>query len=461
MRARLPLTLAALIAFVALAATVALAVYFASVDHSTTEDAVRDALLASLVVAGLVALAALAFGWWLTRRLRRLRGVAQAMAEGDLSYRAPIDADDEVGRLAQAINDALARLRATAEAASEEGRELTAVLGNMADGVVITDATARVLLLNAAAARLFEIAEAAASGRPFIEVCRDHELADTLADALAQGQARSAVIESTAPRQYLRIVASPITGGGRAAAVVVLQDLTELRRLETVRKDFVANISHELRTPLASIKAVLETLQDGALEDQAVARDFLARMDDEVDQLTQLVQQLLELSRLESGQAPLQIEPLDVGDVLGEIAGRMSSQAERAGVTLGLAVPDGLPPAPADRRRLREAVVNLVHNAIKYTPSGGSVTLAAAAEGGELRISVRDTGVGIAHDQQARIFERFFKSDSARSSEGVGLGLAIVKNVALAHGGRVTVDSREGAGATFTIVLPLERTAPV
>jgi len=207
------------------------------------------------------------------------------------------------------------------------------------------------------------------------------------------------------------------------------------------------------------MKAVLETLQDGALDDRLALRDFLQHMDEEVDQMTRLVQQLLELSRLESGQAPLNPEPVDVGSLLAEVAARMASQAERAGIDLGIDAPDGLPGVSVDRDRLREALVNLVHNGLKFTLPGGAVTLSAAAVDGELRLVVRDTGVGIPAEQQARIFERFYKGDSARSSEGVGLGLAIVKNVALAHGGTVSIESAEGKGSAFTITLPLTAAA--
>jgi two-component system phosphate regulon sensor histidine kinase PhoR len=236
--------------------------------------------------------------------------------------------------------------------------------------------------------------------------------------------------------------------------LVILQDLTRVRRLETVRRDFISNISHELRTPLASLKALADTLRDGALEDPPAARRFLDRMEVEVDALTQMVQELLELSRIESGQVGFEIAPVPVADVINPPLERLRPQAERADLQLSIDLAPDLPPVLADAERMRQVITNLVHNAIKFTPPGGEVAISATAGQDEVIISVRDTGVGIPADDLPRIFERFYKADRARSGGGTGLGLAIAKHIVLAHGGRIWAESVEGRGSTFSVALP-------
>jgi two-component system phosphate regulon sensor histidine kinase PhoR len=253
--------------------------------------------------------------------------------------------------------------------------------------------------------------------------------------------------------------------------VVILQDLTKIRRLDTVRRDFISNISHELRTPLASLKALVDTLRDGALEDPPAAQRFLDRIETEVDALTQMVQELLELSRIESRQAPLSLDPTSVADVVIPPTERLRPQAERASLSLRVDVPSELPHVLADTERVQQVVTNLVHNAIKFTQPGGQVSVRAYADGGDGRspvdvsrdptvvIEVADTGVGIPIDDVPRIFERFYKADRARSGGGTGLGLAIAKHIVQGHGGHIWAESVEGQGSTFCFSLPAVVTA--
>jgi two-component system phosphate regulon sensor histidine kinase PhoR len=232
--------------------------------------------------------------------------------------------------------------------------------------------------------------------------------------------------------------------------------MTEIRRAETTRRDFVANVSHELRTPLAGIKAVVETLRDGALEDREAAREFLGRVDAEVDRLVQLVEELLQLARIESGAAPPAMADVSVAGLLAMTVDRFRPQAERAGVTLAiLDRPRGR--VRADPDRLGQAIGNLIHNALKFTPPGGQVTVGAMEADGAVRITVADTGSGIDPADLPRVFERFYVADRSRSRRGTGLGLAIVKHVVRAHGGSVSVESALGKGSTFTIELPRHR----
>jgi two-component system phosphate regulon sensor histidine kinase PhoR len=239
------------------------------------------------------------------------------------------------------------------------------------------------------------------------------------------------------------------------SVLIVLQDLTRMRRLEMIRRDFVSNVSHELRTPLASLKALTETLQEGALEDPPAARRFLLRMEHEIDNLTQLVQELLELSRIESGKVPLKKTRVTPWELVSPAVERMMVQAERAGVHLSLDCPDSLPPVLADQSRMGQVLVNLVHNAIKFTSPGGEIVIQAQQDQNMVVFTVRDTGAGIAPEALPRIFERFYKADRSRSSGGTGLGLSIAKNMVQAHGGRIWAESEVGKGSTFYFSLPI------
>jgi two-component system phosphate regulon sensor histidine kinase PhoR len=252
------------------------------------------------------------------------------------------------------------------------------------------------------------------------------------------------------------VIATPLED--EDGCLLLLQDLTELRRLETVRRDFVANISHELRTPTASIKALAETLRDGAIDDPSVAKDFLAKINAEADKLTQMVQELGDLSRIESGEAPIQSKPFNMAEAIEQAVGRLKAQADRAGLSLSVEPVSPLPQALGDRDRVEQVLVNLIHNAIKFTPPGGTITVSAKATIDDILVSVSDTGVGISADDLPRIFERFYKADRARTGGGTGLGLAIAKHIVEAHGGRIWAESVEGKGSTFSFTLPSDGT---
>jgi two-component system phosphate regulon sensor histidine kinase PhoR len=228
--------------------------------------------------------------------------------------------------------------------------------------------------------------------------------------------------------------------------------------LDTDRRENVSNFSHELRTPLASIRAVVETLEAGAIDDPAVSGDFLGRIVGEVDRLAALVDELLDLARLESGRLTMRTEPIAPHDLIVRGSERLRPQIERARLDLAIDVPPDLPAVLADRTRIEQVLLNLIHNAIKFTPPGGTIAVTAGVEGEMLAISVKDTGVGIPETELPRVFERFYKADRARRSDGTGLGLAIAKHIVLAHRGSIFVTSRPGEGATFTFTLPLALT---
>ncbi len=417
-----------------------------------------------LLAGALIALLAMLLGVWIAERtarpLRLLTEVAGRMAQGDLSARLFPTTRDEVGALTDAVNHVAAQLRGEIQSLSAERGRLAAILANMADGVLITDAEGLVQLINPAGARLLNITEGQALGRSYAQVVRHHELIDLWRRCREQRACQADMIELDRRDVVVQAIVTPFQQDQAAGYLVILQDLTQVRRLETVRRDFISNISHELRTPLAGLRALTDTLREGALEDPPAARRFLDRMDVEVDAMTQLVQELLELARIESGKAPMRLTPTAPAEIVLPAIERLQPQAERAGLTLSVAAPADLPLVLADAERMRQVVSNLAHNAIKFTPAGGTVEVRAArgedAGAPAVIVSVRDTGVGISTVDLPRIFERFYRADRARSRGGAGLGLAIAKHIVQSHGGRIWVESVEGRGSTFYFALPAQ-----
>jgi len=388
--------------------------------------------------------------------IRQLTAMAQRLREGEFSARLVPITRDEVRTLTLTFNEMAEQLQNQITALRREQALLSALFATLADGVLVVNREGIVQMSNLAAARLLEQPAEELDGRLFAEAARHHRLISLWHEALAAGREVLDAVELTSGT-YVQVIITPLGQEEevRDLYLVLLQDLTRLRRLELVRRDFVANVSHELRTPLASLKALVQTLEEGALQDPEAAPRFLAQIENQVDTLTQMVEELLELSRLESGHAPLRFTAMPVAELIQPVLERLRPQAERAQLTLEVTLPNDLPPVWVDGERARQALINLVHNAIKFTPSGGWVRITARRVGEMVAIAVADNGVGVAEEDLPHIFERFYKGDRARSTPGTGLGLAIVRHVVLAHGGQVTVQSREGEGSTFTITLPV------
>ena len=413
-------------------------------------------LAASILLIGIVGLVVLSLFIYDRARvpIDKLTIAAQEISYGNFDNLAfPSDAG-ELDDLNKALQEISQKIGGQIDTLNKERGMLSAVLNQMTDGVIITDSDGRVKLLNPAAERIFQIKQSSDIDRSIVEVLRYHQLVDLWRKA-NDGDRQSTMIEIGPQHLFLQVVGIPLMASLPGNTMLLIQDLTQLRRLETVRRDFISNVSHELRTPLASLKALAETLQEGALEDPPAAQRFILRMETEIDNLTQLVNELLELSRIESGKVPLSFHRIQPCELLRPAYERMALQAERAGLKLSMNCLPDLPPVFADPDRISQVLINLVHNAIKFTPPDGEISLNAYQDGEQIVFFVKDTGVGIARKDLGRIFERFYKADRARAGGGTGLGLSIARHMIESHGGYIWAESEEEVGSSIYFTLPV------
>jgi two-component system phosphate regulon sensor histidine kinase PhoR len=425
---------------------------------TTVEDSVnhvtRIIILATVIVAILSVLAAWIIARTMTRPIRQLTKASKGITAGQLGQKITITTKDEIGQLAQAFNEMSTNLKTTVDTMSTEKNKLDNILSNMVDGVIMTDANGDIVLANKAAGTLFGFKEESVTNKPVIEVVHDYEVDEILKLCLKTGKQQAIQFESGIARRFIRAIAMPLHNQGRlSGTIILLQDLTELKNLQTMRRDLVGNISHELRTPIAGIKAMAETLRDGAINDKTAAKDFLSRIEGEADRLTQMVAELTQLSRIETGQSELKKEPVNLNAMIDEVLAEMHPLAERQQIALGKELSPDLPLVQADKDRIRQTIINLVHNAIKFNKPGGKVTISTGYDSKSITVSVTDTGIGISKDDLPHVFERFYKADKARTGGGSGLGLAIAKHTIQAHGGDISAQSEEGKGSTFTFNL--------
>jgi len=441
--------------------TAGLYLYLTRTTCLSSENCVLGAVLGVAVFA---ALAVLLLAWFIASRtvwpLRELTEVATRIAQGDYTARVLPRRRDEVGDLVRVFNRLVERQREQIDELSKDHQQFSTVLEHMADGVLITDNLGYVRLMNPAAGRLLRVEAAEALGKPFAAVVRHHRLIELWQRCREQQREQVEAVEMGA-NLFLQAVITPFRRHGAAGYVVIFQDLTQIRRLQVMRRDFISNLSHELRSPLAALRAVVETLQDGALDDPPAAERFLAQAEREINTMTQMVEELTELSQIESGQIRLRLTPTAVAELVGVALERLRPQAEAAGLQLSAEIPPETPAVLVDPERIQQVLTNLLHNAIKFTPPGGRVRVAAgqqpAGGGAQVVVEVEDTGIGIAKADLPRIFERFYKSDRARtrSRGGTGLGLAIARHIVEAHGGHIWVKSKPGKGSNFFFSLPV------
>jgi two-component system, OmpR family, phosphate regulon sensor histidine kinase PhoR len=416
---------------------------------------VTRSTLVEIVAASLAAGALGALGISLVLRpLARIASAARRIAAGELRARVSPRPVGELGDLADAFNQMAQSIEELVATASQERNRLMAALNSSIDAVLAVDRDGKVRFANFAAERMFSRSQRGIVDSPFAWVIPHQEVVDAF-NAARAGSGREVRLIERPGRQHMQVICTPILGGGEWSALVVFHDISEVRRAENMRRDFVANVSHELRTPLASIKAVLETLEAGALDDREAARDFIGRADNEIERLVLLVEELLELSRMEAGDLKLAREPVDITRVLEQAVERMRPQAEKLDVRLTLQTEASLPEIEGDETQLERAALNLIHNAIKFTPAGGLVEVSATRDDSQVVVRVKDTGLGIDSADLPRVFERFYKADHSRRSGGTGLGLALVKHAVEAHGGTVKAESEHGHGSTFSFSLPI------
>jgi two-component system phosphate regulon sensor histidine kinase PhoR len=441
-----------------------------AVPLTAVEDQLRTIrtriALAALLLLALSAVVSLAVSRRIARPLHQMQLGAERFAKGDLEHTVPVPDSAEFASLAESLNTMATELDERIRAVVQQKAEQEAVFAGMTEGVVAVDREGRIITLNRAAARMFGIEPDTARGRAMQEVIRStglHEIAGAALDG--EGPIERQMAVGGPDERIIEAHAAPLRTDGQeiSGAVIVLNDVTKLHRLENVRKDFVANVSHELRTPITSIKGFVETLRDGLDGDAGQNARFLEIIAKHVDRLNAIIEDLLYLSRIEEDteQTNIVLEHHPVADLLRQTIDTCVAAAAQKSVEVRLSADESLT-ARVSWQLMGHAIANLLDNAIKYSDAGGVVDVEAAGDGGEVVISVRDHGTGIAEEHQSRIFERFYQVDKSRSREmgGTGLGLSIAKHIVHAHGGTIAVQSILNQGSTFSIHLPANGRLP-
>jgi two-component system phosphate regulon sensor histidine kinase PhoR len=427
---------------------------------SQLDESLRTLYTALVLAAALAMVGTGAVSYYLAHRqaapLVQLNQFAHSLSRGDLNSRILRPQKDEMGSLARSLNAMADSISSLLLQAGKDKAELSAILESMSEGVIAVNLKQQVLLVNDAAGRLLGFPPEEATGKSLWEVVRDQQVLKAVKEIETDG-GRTTVTVGTLAGRKLEVTVSMFPAQGAAEGlVIVAHDVTESSRYQELRKEFVANVSHELRTPLTVIRGFVETLQDGAMSDPVKGPQFLATIHKHTDQLANLVNDLLELSRLESQPSLPRLQSVDLASVVRRAADLLSPAAAKKNHQFTIAAPNQLPPVVGNADYLERAVSNLMENAIKYTRDNGRVRVVAKADNGHVIVEVNDNGIGIPKEDLARIFERFYRVDRSRSREmgGTGLGLSIVKHVAQVHGGSIEVDSTPGQGSTFRLKIP-------
>ena len=418
----------------------------------------RRLWFASLMMLLVTGTASLLVSRFFSRRVERLRMFSRRVAEGDFR---PIDADrsgDALEALAVSLNDTAARLDRTIRTLTEERNLSAAILGSMVEGVAVVNARERLLFANPGFAEILELDAPPQPGSALVEVVRQTELIEAVREVLKGApRVETEIVTGTLRQRFFAVTVASVRAAEASGAVVVLHDITDLRKLERVRRDFVANVSHEFKTPLTAIQGFAETLLAGAMDDRQNRVRFLEIILDHSRRLARLTDDLLKLSKMDAERLELEIRRLSVSQFVESCIEITQRSAAEKDLRISVNVGEKLPDIAADRRLLAEVLQNLLDNAIQYTPSGGQIMVSASANGNEVTFTVSDTGIGIPRADQPRIFERFYRVDVARSREvgGTGLGLSIAKHLVEAHGGRIWVESEVGQGSQFHFTVPV------
>lgn len=422
------------------------------------------ALLALLVTLGIGLLAAR----MITKPLREMTGLAKDIAGGNFGRKLKVYSNDEVGEVARSFNQMAEELKAKLQALAEDRNRMRAILSSVIEGVVAIDRNEKVILFNSALERIFSLSKTQVLGKFFWEIIRNNELSGLLKEAMNKNRLKTRELTLFLPEERIfQVHALPIKGehlpGGQergeeepGGVVAVLHEITELKDLERMRIEFVANVSHELRTPLTSIRGFIETLKEGTIEDPEARVRFLGIIEKHADRLNNLINDLLQLSRIESRETEMESRFINLKELIDEAIFNFREKIELKGHTVQINIPPRLPEISASPEKIEQVLSNLLDNAIKFTPNQGRIYLSALDKGENVQVEVSDTGIGIPQEHLPRLFERFYRVDKSRSRElgGTGLGLSIVKHIIQAHGGKVGVESELGKGSKFFFTLP-------
>ena len=417
----------------------------------TISIAIIFTLLATLIASFFVSI-------MISKPLYEMSAIAKRLAIGDFSRKANIYSNDETGDLAKALNNMADEINSKMKGISSEKAKLETILSSMFEGIMLTDEKGKIILINPSIEKLFFI-DAPPQGKKPLEVLRNNTIQD-IVDRVLQGKEKLITQEVTTTasgQKTIMINGVPIIKDGNIeGAVLVFHDITELRRLEDIRKDFVANVSHELRTPISSIKGYAETILDGKVDNEGTLKEFMSVIYQNSNRLANLIDDLLDLSRIEFGKMKMEFEPLDIRPIVNRSINILEKSAKDKGISIKIDIPENLPKISGDGKRLSQVFLNLLDNAIKYTPENGSITVSACPAGKFVQTNIADTGIGISEKDIPRIFERFYRVDKGRSRElgGTGLGLSIVKHIVQAHNGQVWVKSALGQGSIFSFTIP-------
>lgn len=418
----------------------------------------RSLWLSSFVILLIAGVAALEISRVFTDRVERLKDFSRRVAAGDFTAIPSDSSGDALDALGASMNRTAAQLDETIRTLTEERNLSTAILGSMVEGVAVVNGSERLLFANQGFAGILNLKFPPKSGSALVEIVRQTELIEAVRHVLhGESRVEAEIVTGTLRQKYFAATVASVRAGDTLGAVLVLHDITELRRLERVRRDFVANVSHEFRTPLTAIQGFAETLLAGAIDDAQNRVRFLEIILEHARRLARLTEDLLRLSQMDSDRLELEIDEVSVSQIVDSCLATAQHRALENGLNLSVKIPSNLPTVAGDRRRLAEVLQNLLDNARQYTLPGGEIVLSAEAHALEVVFTVSDTGIGIPRTDQSRIFERFYRVDAARSREagGTGLGLAIAKHLIEAQGGRIWVESELGKGSHFHFSVPV------
>ena len=434
-----------------------LAMPLSEIEH--VESRIQKTIAAALVLGLILTLALGAIiSAMISKPLVEMSIIAKKMTKGDFSKKIYTRSNDEIGDLANVLNYMAEEIKNKMKKISYEEAKLNTVISSMFEGIMLTDEKGQILMMNPSLRKLFLIDSPPEGKRP-IEILRNNDIQDMVDNIIKEHRrlAKEENLTGPAGEKTILVNGAPVIKDAVMEGVIlVFHDITELRRLERVRQDFVANVSHELRTPLSNIKGYSETLLGGAMRDTANSKEFIDIIYRESERLSKIIDDLLDISRMESGKVKMVFLPVEAGPAIKKVVDVLKNSTAGKSINIELSIQDNLPKMLADEGRFTQVLLNLLDNAIKYTPERGNIRITVSKKENFVQIEVADTGAGIPEKDIPRIFERFYRVDKARSRElgGTGLGLSIVKHIVQAHGGEVGVTSTLGKGSTFSFTIP-------